>query len=219
MSDLLLRMLAIFCIFWHTKINLGLKGLYSLSYCSTDDAYRTINKLGPGTLLSKIDLKDAFRLDRQILGIHWKQNFYIDTCLPFALTSAPYLFNRFSDALHWILQHNYGVEHFLHYLDDFFTAGSANSDTCERNLHAMIAQCKTLNAPIKPSKVKGPTTSLTFLGIHLNTISMEANITDERKQSLLQELTMLQHRHKCTKRELLSLIGKLSFLCKILPAG
>ena len=27
MSDLLLRMRAIFCIFWHTKINLGLKGL------------------------------------------------------------------------------------------------------------------------------------------------------------------------------------------------
>jgi len=104
-------------------------------------------------------------------------------------------------------------------LDDFFTAGSANSDTCEQNLHAMITLCKTLNAPIKPSKVEGPTTSLTFLGIHLNTISMEANITDERKQSLLQELTMLQHRRKCTKRELLSLIGKLSFSCKILPAG
>ena len=30
---------------------------------------------------------------------------------------------------------------------------------------------------------------------------------------------MLQHRRKCTKRELLSLIGKLSFSCKILPAG
>ena len=36
--------------------------LYSLSYCSIDDAYRIINKLGPGVLLSKIDLKDAFRL-------------------------------------------------------------------------------------------------------------------------------------------------------------
>ena len=141
------------------------------------------------------------------------------TCLPFRPRSAPYLFNRFSDALHWILQHNYGVEHLLHYLDDFFTAGSANSDTCDQNLHAMLTLCKTFNAPIKPSKVEGPTTLLTFLGIHLDTISMEANITEERKQSLLQELTMLQGWHKCTKHELLSLIGKLSFSCKILPAG
>ena len=70
-----------------------------------------------------------------------------------------------------------------------------------------------------PCKVEGPTTSLTFLGINLDTISMEANITEEKKQSLLQELSMLQSQHKCTKRELLSLIGKLSFSCKILPAG
>ena len=65
--------------------------LYSLSYCSIDDAYRMINKLRPGTLLSKIDLKDAFRLipvrsaDLNLLGIHWKhaELLYIDTCLPF----------------------------------------------------------------------------------------------------------------------------------------
>ena len=89
--------------------------MYSLSYCSIDDAYTIINKLGPGTLLSKIDLKDAFYLipvrptDWNLLGIHWKQNYYVDTCLPFELRSAPYLFNRFSSALHWILEHNYGV--------------------------------------------------------------------------------------------------------------
>ena len=35
---------------------------YSLKYYSIDDAYAIINKLGPGALLSKIDLKDAFRL-------------------------------------------------------------------------------------------------------------------------------------------------------------
>ena len=35
---------------------------YSLSYCTIDDAYDFINQMGPGTLLSEIDLKDAFRL-------------------------------------------------------------------------------------------------------------------------------------------------------------
>ena len=198
--------------------------LYSLSYCSIDDAYAIINKLGPGALLSKIDLKDAFRLipvctaDWNLLGIYWN-NYYIDTCLPFGLRSAPYLFNRLASALHWILEHNYGVDHLLHYLDDFFTAGPASSNTCEKNLHAMLSLCDTLNVPVKTSKVEGPTTSLTFLGIHLNTVTMEASITSERKQTLLMELFSLHSRAKCTKRELLSLIGKLSFSCKILPAG
>ena len=48
---------------------------------------------------------------------------------------------------------------------------------------------------------------------------MEASITSERKQSLLHELSLFYARKKCTKRELLSLVGKLSFACKVVPAG
>jgi len=64
---------------------------YSLSYCTIDDAYEILNKLGPGALMSKIDLKNAFRLipvreeDWNLLGICWRDAFYIDTCLPFGL--------------------------------------------------------------------------------------------------------------------------------------
>ena len=198
---------------------------FSLTYCTIDDAYSIINKLGPNALLSKIDLKDAFRLipvrpeDWNLLGIKWRQQFYIDTCLPFGLRSAPFLFNRLSDAIHWILQHSYGVTHLLHYLDDFFTAGPADTNVCHNNLTAMLSLCERINAPIKPSKVEGPSTSLTFLGIHLNTTTMEASITSDRKQALLSELLQLRYQRKCTKRALLSLIGKLSFCCKVLPAG
>ena len=80
---------------------------YTLTYCTVDDAYIIINKLGQGALLSKIDLKNAFRLmpvrqeDWNLLGIHWKRKYYIeDTCLPFGLRSAPFLFNRLADAIH-----------------------------------------------------------------------------------------------------------------------
>ena len=51
----------------------------SLTYCSIDDAYTIINKLEPGALLSKIDLKDGFCLipvqpsDWNLLLILWKQ--------------------------------------------------------------------------------------------------------------------------------------------------
>ena len=45
-----------------SSINGYIASLYSLSHCSIDDAYRIINKLGPGALLSKIDLNDAFCL-------------------------------------------------------------------------------------------------------------------------------------------------------------
>ena len=64
----------------------------------------------------------------------------------------------------------------------------------------MLALCEKLNVPITPSKVEGPTTSLMFLGIHLNTILMEASITSERKQALLQELSSLHARKMYKKR-------------------
>ena len=128
-----------------------------------------------------------------LLVIYSKQKFYIDTCLPFGLRTQPNLFNHFSSALHWILEYNYGVEYLLHYLDDFFTAGPADSDKCEQNLNAMLKLCRTLNVPIKPSKVEGSTTSIMFLGIHLNTISMKANITSERKQSCYKIYVLLMN--------------------------
>ena len=143
----------------------------------------------------------------------------MDTCLPFGLISAPYLFNRLSEAIYWTLTNNYGVQHLLHYLDDFLMAGPANSTICSQNLNAMLTLCEKINSPVKSSKIEGPSTSLTFLRIHLDTVTMEASITAERKESLLQELRYLHSWHKWTKRQLLSLIGKLSFSCKVLPAG
>ena len=198
---------------------------FSLTYCSVDDAYAIVNSLGTGALMSKIDLKNAFRLipvrpnDWNLLGMQWRGKFYIDTFLPFGLRSAPFLFNQLSTAIHWILQHKYSIHHLLHYLDDFFTAGAPASQECSNNLSAMLSLCQRINAPVKPSKVEGPTTLLTFLGILIDTSTMTASITDERKQDLISSLQSLLQHSKCTKRQLLSLIGKLSFACKVIPAG
>jgi len=137
---------------------------------------------------------------------------------PIWLAFCPFLFNRLSNAIHWVLQHNYRVAHLL-LLDDFFTAGHANTDDCKNNLTVMLTLCNKINAPVKSSKVEGPSTSLTFLGIHLNTSIVEACITQERKQTLLSELIHLRHHRNCTKQMLHSLIGKQSFTCKVLSAG
>jgi len=198
---------------------------YTLTYCSVDDAFAIVSALGKGSLMAKIDLQNAFRLipvrpeDWNLLGIHWKNQFYIDTCLPFGLRSAPFLFNQLADAIHWSLQHNHGVRHVLHYLDDFFTAGSPDSTECSDNLQAMLSLCEHINAPVKTSKIEGPSTRLTFLGIVIDTGNMTAGISQERKQDLLSSLKSLRKRNKCTKHQLLSLVGKLSFACKVVPAG
>ena len=132
-----------------------------------------------------ISLIPVRQSDWNLLGIHWKDKYYIDTCPPFGLRSAPFLFNQLANAIHWILQQQYGIHHLLHYLDDFLTAGPANSNTCQQNLSYMLSLCNKIGAPIKAEKVEGPATRLTFLGIVLDTVTMEASISSERKTALL----------------------------------
>ena len=88
------------------SINVGIpKNLCSLSYITVDTAINHVLTLGPGTLLAKVNIKNAFRLlpvhpaDRHLLAMFWNKKFYIDTCLPFGLRSAPKLFNILADLL------------------------------------------------------------------------------------------------------------------------
>ena len=198
---------------------------FSLHYCTIDAATAILNTLGPGTLMGKMDLKNTFcllpvrRLDWHLLGIFWQNHWYLDKCLPFGLRSSPFLFNQLAEALEWILINNYSVANIIHYLDDFFTAGPPDSPECLHNMTAMSSLYEHVNAQLKSEKTEGPTTTLTFLGIKLNSVYMTASISAERKAELLHSLHSILASRTCTKRTLLSLIGKLSFTCKVVPPG
>jgi len=73
------------------------------------------------------------------------------------------------------------VQHLLHYLGDFLTAGPANAEICQQNLTNMLSICHKINVPVKGEKVEGPTTHLMFLGIVLDTVAVTASISDDRK--------------------------------------
>ena len=59
--------------------------LSSIKYITIDNAIQEILRLGRGTMLAKIDIKNAFRLlpehpgDRHLLGMSWSDGIYIDT--------------------------------------------------------------------------------------------------------------------------------------------
>ena len=68
-------------------------------------------------------------------------------------------------------------------------------------------------------KVDGPATVLVFLGLILDSLRQEIRLPPEKLQDMLQELTIWLAKCSTTKRELLSLIGKLSFAARAVPAG
>ena len=164
------------------SVNDGIpKPLCSLSYITVDSAIAEIMKLGRGTLLAKVDIKSALLLllvhpaDRHLLAMKWNTHIFIDTCLPFGLRSAPKLFNVLADFLSWILEQK-GACPLLHYLDDFLLVAPPKSSACSNNLQVILEVCSHLGIPLAREKIEGPTTTLTFLGITLDTQSMEARL-------------------------------------------
>ena len=83
----------------------------------------------------------------------------------------------------------------------------------------MLDTCHDLGFAVNPRKVVPPTTQLEFLGITLDTFMMEMRISDERLDDVMSELSKWQSRKSCTKRELLSLIGKLNFVSRVVKPG
>ena len=201
------------------------KDTYTLHYATFDQALALVARHGQNALMAKLDIKHAFCLrpvhpaDLELLGIHWEGQYYIDLCLPFGLRSSPYLFNCLADAFEWILKNNYTITDLMHYLDDYFTVGPPNSKICADNVNTMIHMASHLGIPLVPEKLEGPTTSLVFLGILIDTNCMETALPEDKLKELLAELQCWCSRKKCLKRELLTLIGKLNWACRVIPAS
>ena len=134
--------------------------------------------------------------------------------LPFGLRSAPFIFNCLAEAIEWLARQR-GIAPIHHYLDDFFIAGPQ----CSQHLDTLTSLCELLNIPLTEDKREGPTTQLEYLGILLDSSSLEARLPPDKLQELKVTLPLWKERASFSKQELLSLIGTLSFAAKVVPAG
>jgi hypothetical protein len=107
--------------------------------------------------------------------------------------SAPYLFNLFAEALHWILQRHLPAR-IRHYLDDFLKifASHIPLDIVNNALDWSLALGKQLGLRFQALKVFGPATQLAYLGLDLDTIAMEVRLPPEKLTYLLELTGFLQ---------------------------
>ena len=119
----------------------------------------------------------------------------------------------------WILHVKQVVTNLVHYLDDFFTCGRANTDECAANMAKIIKVFEDLGVPLSMDKLIGPVAIIIYLGIEIDFINMVIRLPTDKFSELLSLLSEWYDRKKCTKRELLSLIGKLSFAPKVVQPG
>ena len=197
---------------------------FPLRYSTVYDAMNAVMHLGRHALMAKLDVRSAFRLcpvlpsEHHLLGMQWQGNFFFDRVLPFGLRSAPFIFNCLAEAVEWLARDR-GIAHIHHYLDDFFIAGTPHTHQCSQHLATVTSLCEFLNIPLAEDKREGPTTQLEYLGILLDSDALEARLPSDKLHDIRASLQQWLDRIQCTKHELLSLIGTLSFAAKVVPAG
>lgn len=196
---------------------------FSVHYSSFDDAVTLIRLLGPGCEMGKMDIRHAFRLcpvrpaDWPLLVMYWDNQYYVDTRLPFGSRSSPYIFNTFADILAWILIHVFAISYVLHYLDDFFFADKCNK--LQPHMDTAVQAFQWLGVPLATEKLEGPLQQITYLGIEIDSLNFTIRLPADKLLALNSELNSWSNRRSCTKQELLSLIGKLSFAAKVIKPG
>ena len=199
-----------------------------IAYTSIDDAAHFVQLLGRGCLLAKLDLREAYRAvpvhpaDQPKLGVKWKEAVYINRSLPFGLRSAPKLLARWRMGF----LHSNGIRCGLHYLDDFLLLGPADTQDCHNALATTLSVCEQVCLPVAPEKTEGPVTTLSFLGIELDTVSLQLRLPQDKQTRTRAALARwmgsgapLSPRRLGTKRDLLSLIGLLNHVAKVVRPG
>ena len=153
--------------------------------------------------------------------MQWKDSVFVDACLLFGLRSAPKIFNATAVALEWIIAHRGAsfVEFIIHYLDDFLLRGSPHTEVCQRSLDLSLQLCQNVGFPVMREKVSGPTIVLHFLGILIDTDSMELRLSREKLLQLRSLIQAWQGKKSCTKRQLLSFIGYLQLASTVIKPG
>ena len=202
------------------SVNDGISSEWSsVSYPTVDHLSAIVLHQGKGAFLVKADIKEAYRMvpvhpcDQHLLGVQWEGNVYV---FPFGQRSAPRIFLAVADALQWILVQK-GLQ-ILHYLDDFIIISGSFTEAVQQK-QLLIDTFELLGVPLESSKLEGPATCLTFLGIEFDTVNLQIRLPSEKLSHLHTELSQAVSRKCITKKSLQSLAGLLQHATKVIRPG
>ena len=127
-------------------------------------------------------------------------------------------FETFSTAVEWIARNKLHISYILHLLDDFLIVAPSNQ-LCKTQLDVFLKLCNYLGIPMAPEKTVGPATTISFAGIELDSVLMEARLPSDKLDKCRKLLSLFMHRRKVTLNEIQSLTGLLNFACSVIVPG
>ena len=196
---------------------------YKMHLPGSDDA---LARLYPNAWMAKVDLSAAFlhvRIDprfRRLLGFKWRDQHYQFTRMIFGLSTAPaiwqYAMDRVCDYLRSL-----GLN-IIVYLDDFLLISSSLA-SCTSELATLYDELGSLGLSVNMKKTLGPAQSLHYLGLEIDSSSMELRVPDykliQTRAQLSEFRTLFGPKRAAPLRAVLSLTGRLGHIARAVRAS
>lgn len=201
----------------HIDVNLT-----SVKYTSFDKVLETISECGPNSEMGRMDISSAFRLlilhpsEFELFGFKYKDLFFVDKCLGMGLSASCNLFEKFATFLESLARERSNSKFIEHYLDDFFFVG-CSANECFMRMSVFRQICGEVNIPLAEDKTLGPSKTIIFLGLEIDTVSMVIKIPRDKLVEAEEKLRCVLGSKKVTLRTLQSLIGLLQFCARAIP--
>ena len=177
--------------------------------------------LRAGDLMAKIDLKDAYFMipiaqeDRDFLKFQWKDQTYQFNCLPFGLSSAPWVCTKTTRPVVAALR-EIGLCLII-YIDDILVMAETES-LLKDHVTAVMYLLENLGLVINHPKSKlDPSQEIEFLGFNVNSKTMELKLPREKIKKIRTEAGKVMQPDTVSGLTLSRLIGKMNAATQAIP--
>ena len=191
---------------------------------------KALIKSGKGSLMSKMDMKDAYKLiparpeDFRLQGFSWLGATFVETQQPFGATSAVNNFDVPAKTVQTLARVRSAIPRDLvkQTLDDTAGTGPPESGWCEEFTANYKDICSQLNIRLAPDcpnadKAFTNTTIGTVLGVRFNSNTLSWKMPGNRVSDILTDIhTFIVGRH-VDLRQTQRLAGRLNNLCQMCP--
>ena len=161
-----------------------------------------------GAELAKYDVKSSFCIlpvhpdDLDLLDFVSAGAVFMDRAVPMGCSVFCAAFEHFSSFLDWELWQNVGFKTIAHYLDYFLFCGKRQLGHCRQLMESFQKMACKLVLPLGDKKTEGPPSTLTFLGIELDTLQQFFRPPAATLEDLRARLKCVQAQKKVTLQEL-----------------
>lgn len=186
--------------------------------------FRTVLKLmSEGCFMASFDLQDAYLMIPihknywKYLRFIWNNHLYEFICLPFGLSTAPWVFTKickpivsFLRSLGWLS---------VVYLDDWLLVATSAA-LCAQNIKVTREFLESLGFLINEKKSNFiPSTSCKFLGFIFNSVNMTMELTEEKRINLYDLILKFKNLSYCSIREFSQFVGNITAACPAVNYG